>query len=216
MTETRKWTAGAALVAVLILVAGWFLLISPKRAEVADLQAQTAAQDDENSALAMERDLLKQQNKELPEKQAELAGLRTQIPRAPELPSYIRQLQDIGKASGVGLSSLTPATPVSLSGVQVAPGAALPPDELAAVNVDIVVTGTFFEIEKFVNELETTERYTLVGGVAMTDETSEAEPGADPVLTATLNARIYLVPAVAEAVVPAPGTTTAPSTEPAP
>jgi len=216
MTETRKWTVGVALVAVLILVAGWFLLISPKRAEVADLQAQTAAQEDDNSALAMERDLLKQQNKELPEKQAELAGLRTQIPRAPELPSYIRQLQDIGKASGVGLSSLTPSAPVSLSGVQVADGVALPPQELAAVNVDIVVTGTFFEIEKFVNELETTERYTLVGGLAMTDESSEAKPGAAPVLTATLNARIYLTPAAAEAVVPAPGTTTAPSTEPAP
>ena len=30
MTATRKWSAGAALVAVLVLAAGWFLLVSPE------------------------------------------------------------------------------------------------------------------------------------------------------------------------------------------
>ena len=116
MTDTRKWTLGAALVAVVILVAGWFLLISPTRAEVADLEAQTQQQENANSALDTQLAVLKEQNKDLPEKQAELAALQTKIPQTAELPTYIREMQDVGRKSGVAFTSLTPATPVTVGG----------------------------------------------------------------------------------------------------
>lgn len=218
MTDTRKWTLGAVLVAVMILVAGWFLLISPKRGEVADLQVQTQTQTRTNSTLETELAVLKEQNKDLPEKQAELAALRTKIPETPELPTYIREMQDIGRQSGVTFASLTPATPVGLGGTTSSTGA-LVPDELAAINVDMVVAGSYFEIIKFMNDLETSSRYTLVSGYTIGEEGAEAGASAQesPELTATVNARIYLVPSTPEVAdttattpAPAPTTSTAP------
>lgn len=214
MTETRKWTLGAVLIAVMILVAGWFLLISPTRAEVAELQTQTEAQLDQNSALQTQVSVLKEQNKDLPEKQAELAALRTKIPEAPELPTYIREMQDIGRQSGVSFTSLTPTTPVGVGGATSTTGALLP-EELAAINVDMVVAGSYFEITKFMNELETSSRYTLVSGYSISEDGAEegASTQGSPELLATVNARIYLVPTtpeVADAPAPAPTTSTAP------
>ncbi len=217
MTDTRKWTLGAALIAVVILVAGWFLLISPKRAEVADLEVQTTAQERANSSLETELAVLKQQNKELPEKQAELAALRTKIPQAPDLPSYIREIQDIGRQAGVSFTSLTPSTAVELGGGGSGDGA-LTPEQLAALNVDMVVGGSYFEITKFMNELETSSRYTLVSGYTINEEGTDKSSAGSSALTATVNARIYLVPAppaVTDVESAASGSTT-PSPAPAP
>lgn len=207
MTETRKWTVGAAVIAVLILVAGWFLLVSPKRAEVADLQAQADQQLSENSSLQTQLEVLKQQNKDLPEKQAELAALQTKIPQTPDLPTYIREMQTLGKQSGVAFTSLTPAAPVSLTGST--SDGALVPEELAAINVDMVVTGSYFEITKFVNELETSSRYTLLGSFALGEGegAGDTESSGRSDLTATLNARIFMTPVAPEVVAPTAPTT---------
>jgi hypothetical protein len=48
MTKTRTWAAATAGICVLLILAAWFLLISPKRAEAADLRDQTVAQDQAN------------------------------------------------------------------------------------------------------------------------------------------------------------------------
>lgn len=209
MSETRKWTLGAALVALAVVAGGWFLLISPQRSTVADLQAQTEAQENTNSSLQTDIEVLKQQNKDLPEKQAELAALRTQIPEVPQLPTYIRELQDLGTKSGVDFTSMTPAAPTELGG---ADAETLTPDMLAAINVDMVVQGSYFEITKFMNELETASRYTLVSGytIAVEENEGEEEAGASgpAPLNATINARIYLVPATPEVTAPTTTATT--------
>ena len=51
MTETRKWTLAAVAAGLVLVLAGWFLLIAPKRAEVADIKAQTASQEQTNQQL---------------------------------------------------------------------------------------------------------------------------------------------------------------------
>lgn len=195
MTTSRKWTVGTALVALLVLVAGWFLLIAPKRGEVADLQAQTAAQESTNSSLAIELEQLKVANKDLPEKQAELAALQTKIPETPDLTGYIRELQDIGRQADVALVSMAPAAAVSLGQPAVELGGGLTPESLAAVDVEVVVAGEFTGIERFFNELETTDRYTLVSGYTIAEVEDDTAEGP---LTATINARIYLVPTTPE------------------
>ena len=210
------------LVSVLILVAGWFLLIAPQRAEVSTLEAQAQSQDNANSASETELAVLKQQNKDLPEKQAELAALQTKIPESPDLPTYIREMQDIGRQAGVEFTSLAPATPVTVGGVA-GPTGGLVPEQLAALNVDMVVTGDYFQITKFMNDLETAKRYTLVSGYDITTEESDGAAASDSsssstVLTATINARIYLVPPTPalETTTATDPTSTAPSPAPAP
>ena len=53
MNSTRTWTLGTAVVAVLLLVAGWFLLVSPQRSAAADLRDQVTAQQAANDAIAL-------------------------------------------------------------------------------------------------------------------------------------------------------------------
>ena len=193
MTETRKWTVGALVVALAIVVAGWFLLISPKRAEVSELQAEVQSQEAANSQAQTQLAVLKQQNKDLPEKQAELAGLQTQIPLTPDLPTYIREIQDIGAQAGVDVTAMTPAPAVNLGTSAETAEQSLAPGALAAINVEVIVTGGYFEITRFVNELETASRYTLVAGFTIDDETENTRKAASA-LTGTVNARIFMAP----------------------
>jgi hypothetical protein len=54
-------------------------LISPKKAEAADLVAQTASQEATNDGLRTQLEVLKAQAKDLPKKQADLARVQTKI-----------------------------------------------------------------------------------------------------------------------------------------
>ena len=137
MTATKRWLFGAIAAAVVVAMGGWFLLIAPKRAEIADLQAQAEAQEQSNSQDRTELAVLKQQNKELPEKQAELAALREKIPASEDLPSYIRELQTLAGKSGVTLTEMTPSAPVTLGTAAGSTVTTLTPGALAAVNVDL-------------------------------------------------------------------------------
>ena len=81
MTMTRKWSLLAAVLIAAILVAGWMLLISPKRSEAADLKVQTAAQQADNARLTQKLEVLKAQQADLPQQQALLATMEDPIPR---------------------------------------------------------------------------------------------------------------------------------------
>jgi Tfp pilus assembly protein PilO len=197
---------GAVAAAIVVALGGWFLLISPKRAEVADLQAQTEAQLQSNSQDRTELDVLQQQNKDLPQKQAELAALREKVPATEDLPAYIRELQSIGADAGVTLTDMSPAAAVTLGTPPGVTGSALTSGALAAVNIDFGLSGPFEGIQKFMNDLENGDRYTLVTGLSVQAD-DESDSGA---LTATVNARIFVTPILD----PAAATTTVPGTTP--
>ena len=124
MSKTRTWSAATAGLCVLLIVAAWFLLIAPKRAEAADLRDQTVAQDQANQQTRLKTQQLKAQYAALPAKQAELATIRQQLPANPALPTLIRMLSAMADASGVTLVSLAPAPPAPFVGVA-APAAAV-------------------------------------------------------------------------------------------
>src|SRR6185436_6679444 len=107
----------------------------PKRAEVADLQAQTEAAQASNAQKATDLEVLKQQNKDLPEKQAELAALQEKIPTAPDMPAYIQELQSMASNAGVTLTGMAPAAAVTVGSGSADAGTALTPDVMAAVNM---------------------------------------------------------------------------------
>ena len=53
---TTKWYGGAALAAVLVLVAGYFLLVAPARSNADEITAAAQAQEDANKALQLRID----------------------------------------------------------------------------------------------------------------------------------------------------------------
>lgn len=207
MTQTTRWSAGTAVVVALLLAAGWFLLISPQRSDAAKLEAQTATTQTANAALQVQIQTLKAQQKQLPKMQAQLAEVRSQLPPTPALPSLIRSLSDAAKAAGVHMDSLAPANPVINGG------------QLSGQDVTIKVSGGYFEIQRFVNNLERMNRVILVSGLGIEEDTETAADGSSTsTLVGTVAGRVFLVPPVGETssdTTTTTTTTTTPGTEPA-
>jgi type IV pilus assembly protein PilO len=206
MTVAHKWVAGAVALALVVGAGAWFLLIAPKRSEAADLQSQAAAQADENASLQTQVNVLREQKKDLPKQQAKLAALRTDIPQTDAMPALIREVNATAEKAGVDVLSLAPTDAVTVLSAEgaVDPGdGTLTPGGLAAIDSQLVVEGGYFEIMKFVGDLETLDRYLLVTGLAIAEDEGAADASATEEsqgLTATIGARVFLLPSAAEVV----------------
>jgi Tfp pilus assembly protein PilO len=205
MNRLRTWSLGAAGVAILVLLAGWFLLISPAKAKVSDLHAQTATQQQANQTLLTQIAQLKAQNKDLPKQEAKLAQIRQHLPPTPALPTYIRTLTLMAHKAGVTLVAITPTVPVPVTVAApavvatptasasassdsattdttvtpaVAPVATSP---LRMIPVTISITGGYFNVVNFLTKVENLKRSMLVYGISVLPATAPAAtPGAPP------------------------------------
>jgi hypothetical protein len=233
MSRSRTWTVGAAVLALAVLAAGWFALVGPKRAEAADLQAQAVEQQEANARLQSKIKLLQAQAADLPAQQAKLAEIRTRIPESPTLPALVRSLTDLAQRAGVELYSLEPgeiepvqsaatttATPSasdpeataeesSTDSAATTPApAAAPTSTLTAQPVNVIVVGSYFGVEQFLNLAEDLQRSFLVTGLTLrAAEGAEVESAklgrlkgsTVPLRAATFNARVFYEPAAAQA-----------------
>lgn len=197
MDRQKQWVLLTGLLAVLILVGGWIMLISPTRTEAAELREQTAAQLSANALKTSELEVLEQQARELPDKAAQLARVTAKIPDNPALPLLIRALTAASDSAGVELVSITPGPPVAAPAAPVAavpapaPGAAVPPPApadaatgaapapltpavgaLATVPVVLQVVGGYFETAQFLALLEDLPRALKVSNLTVAPGTS--------------------------------------------
>ncbi|MGH8892087.1 MAG: type 4a pilus biogenesis protein PilO [Actinomycetes bacterium] len=229
MTVTRKWSLLAAVLVLAILVAGWFLLIAPKRGDAAVLRDQTVSQKEANARLVQQLEVLQAQQAELPRQRALLAVMRTQIPNNPALPTLIRDLTAAGRKVGVSLDTLTPSVPVAAVAAQ--PTAASPAAEsgessegatgttpaataastLYQVPLTLNVTGSYFELEQFINKLEGLKRSFLVNGFTVAEATGEDASEGD--LGLTLQGRVFLSPPAPAATTPTTPVASAPAAQ---
>lgn len=208
MSMTRKWSLLAAVLIVAVFVAGWFLLIAPKRSEAADLQDKAQTQSQANALLVQKLAQLKAQQADLPAQRAKLAVFRTQIPENPALPSLIRDLTAASRKVGASIDEMAPQppvalvdpaapiTPVTTTGSVGAPAAA----QLFGVPLGLKVSGSYFELEQFVNKLEGLKRSLLVTGFTVTPSSeTDAQPGA---LTIEIQGQVFLAPEAAAPATP--------------
>jgi type IV pilus assembly protein PilO len=199
MEKMRQWSILTAVGVVAVMVAGWFLLVSPQRSHAADVRTQASAQESANASLKSRVDQLEQQKKGLPAQTAKLKKFDAQVPDNPELPALIRQLSAAAKGSGVELVSLAPGQPAlvtatsttttgvttsastttssSATGTTPAAPAASP---LAAIPLTVNVQGGYYNIESFFRAVEHLTRAMLVPGwtlCAITPTGSSAPTG---------------------------------------
>src|SRR4051794_8294900 len=120
MTTTRKWVAGAVVAALLLVTGSWFLLISPQRAQAAQLRQQTATQQSANAMIRLRTQQLRAQFASLPQRRAELAEIQQQFPASTEPSALLRQLAAVADDAGVSVESITPGPLQPLGGA--APG----------------------------------------------------------------------------------------------
>ncbi len=108
-----------AVVAVVLIVAWYFLLLSPTRTKVSDLNTQIqSAQASLNSA-KQEVALLQAAEKTAPQTRAEITRLGEMLPESEGMPSLIVELSHTAVQSGVTITSIargqtTPGTPFGL------------------------------------------------------------------------------------------------------
>jgi Tfp pilus assembly protein PilO len=226
MTSTRTWTAGTAVAAVLLLIAGWFLLISPQRSEAADLRDQVTAQNASNDQIALKTKQLQAQFASLPERQAQLAEIKQQMPDNPALPSLIRDLSSYAESAGVTLDSVSPGAPAAVvaaapaapatpAGQPVAPGqapAAASTDGLMSIPTTVTAVGSYSELTLYLQKLQSSMRRAfLVNTVNLAKANTGTGTSGD--LTMTLNAEIFVMQIAAAPATPttpvAPTTTSA-------
>src|SRR3954454_17651368 len=120
MEKLKQYVVFAVLGCLAILAVGWFLLISPKRADACALRAQAAEQVSANAQLETQLQVLKVQAKDLPKQQAKLAAVAAKVPDNPALPRLIPSLTAAAAAAGVELLTVTPGTPVLFTAARTA------------------------------------------------------------------------------------------------
>jgi Tfp pilus assembly protein PilO len=234
--KLKQWVALTLLGVFAVVAGGWFLLVSPKRGEASDLRAKVTSQNDANSQLQLKLAQLKALRKDLPAQQATLAAVSAKIPDNPALPALIRALDSAASTAGVELVSIAPAKPVPFvggTGSQAAATSGLPNSTTAPagtstglttrapvaiplqqIGLIINVVGGYFQVEQFLDGLESLTRALKVTGFTLAPGENPVKPAAafsgsvnaGKSLTAAITGQVYMVslPAAApQALVPA-------------
>lgn len=206
MDTLKKWTALAVVAALVILAGGWFLLVSPKRSNAADLQTQAAEKQRSNLGLQTQLAVLKGQAKDLPKQQAKLAAVAAKIPSDPAMPALVRALNKAASDANVELVSMAPGTPsapttsaTTTAGTAAGASAGLAAGSLQQIPVTLNVVGSYFQVAEYLDRLEGLTRafrvtgFTLAPGANPVKATAgQATADSGKVLTANINGQVFL------------------------
>jgi Tfp pilus assembly protein PilO len=118
------------------LVAGWFLLVAPKRHDASTLKQQIADTREQIS----EAQGIKPVTAPPPIRVADLFKLSRAMPNTADIPGVILQLSSIAAETGVKFESITPHDPVSYGAYQ-------------QVAVDLSFEGRFYDLSDFLYRL---------------------------------------------------------------
>jgi type IV pilus assembly protein PilO len=160
-----------AVVCLVVLLAGWFLLVSPLKSDISKTKAATAVQISDNSSLSLTLATMRSIAQKLPQEKAELAALSQRVPDQLQVPALLIAIQDAATQTGVTLASLTPSPPVALVGAT----------GISTVGIALNVSGGFAETEQFASALESLKRtflvssFSMAGGAASTTGASASE-----------------------------------------
>jgi hypothetical protein len=127
----------AAALVLIVVLAGWFLMVAPKRSKAAELETKTESAQFELTAT---RRFLKSSTGR--KSAARLASLTRAVPAEPRMSGIVRQLSRAARSAGVRIDGITPALMVSTTGGQ-------------AIPIAVIAEGHYFRLQKFVHLLRT-------------------------------------------------------------
>jgi type IV pilus assembly protein PilO len=128
---------GLVIVAVIV----WFFVLSPIRAESANVQQ--AIQQEHVKQVAAEAKLSRATatRTEGKKNEARLLELAKMVPNNPEIPSLLLQIQNLANESGITFVAVTPGSAVQSGQYEIVP-------------LQVQFTGTFFDLSDFVYRAE--------------------------------------------------------------
>lgn len=173
MNAKLQWVAGTVVLCLLILVGGWFGLVSPQKAKANAYKAQATKQVQQQAEARGQLAVLTSEAHHITGQQAKLAKAQSLIPLSPALPTLIRQLTSVTTASGVDLSQVSPAEPTEVLGsATAAAGSSGSTPTLYSIPINLTLTGGYFDAEAFLANLESLPRALQVTSVVVTGEDS--------------------------------------------
>lgn len=186
----------SSLAVLVVVLVGWFALVSPQRSKAAKLETQLTAA---NSEYAADQALLAAPRQKATE--VALKAAKRALPAAPQVSQILRQLDGFAKSSLTEIDAITPGT-----AVPVASGEAIP--------ITFTFKGRYFSLQKLLKllrqsadvtkgKLVSTGRLYTVDSI--TFASADAQTGDDITAQIALNAFVYTG---ASAPAPAPTTTT--------
>jgi Tfp pilus assembly protein PilO len=179
-----------AVVAVVLIVAWYFLLFSPTQRKLSDLDEQIQSSQSALSVAQQEVVKLKSYEKTAPQSRAEIVRLGKMLPESEGIPGLIIELTKTAEASGVSVTSIargttTPGTPFGIQALT------------------LQVSGRYFDVEDFLYRLEeyvafrnasfrVTGRLLQVTTLTVAASTTETSSGSSPELLVSLGLNAYL------------------------
>jgi Tfp pilus assembly protein PilO len=192
MTRSRLWNFGTIGVVLVVFLAGWFLLISPKQSDAATLREDAETAADANEATEAQIRELEAAQKNLPQQNAAIEEIAQLIPATPQLPELIRQLTDAGANASVQVTGITPGPITSVPSVS----------GVVYIPLALNATGTFADVKSFLYELQMNKRAMLITDISVRRADVAVEEGAAPgpnLLTVDVTARVYMTKEAAAA-----------------
>jgi len=110
--KAASWTAATVVFALILMVGSWFLLISPKLDEAAEVEASTEDVQSRNDLLVIQNARLAADFARLDEYRASIAAIRVKLPAAAELSELTRTLDELAEDHELTIVALAPSTPV--------------------------------------------------------------------------------------------------------
>jgi Tfp pilus assembly protein PilO len=185
--------------AALLITAVWyFALWSPKGEDLDKAKADQAAQEQRASELTARLARLKKLEANADVLERDRALLATAIPTADELDNFLLQVNERATAAGVDFMSIAPQQPAAATGAPGAVAAGGP----TPVGLQMQVTGDYFAILRFLEQLRDGERLVTVENFSL------SKGGEGNQMSASIGGRMFIAPTV---VVPTATPTTTPS-----
>ena len=206
-----KLVGGA--VVLLVLVAGFLLVLSPQMSEVDEIKAQTESARQNNQVVTTTITDLEQKQAGLDDRRKVAAALAERFPSAVRQSAMFADIRDAAARAGIAdedVTALSPTVPVAVGSIGADGGATLPQAGtapvagLATMEVSATVTGTREQLRSFLAAMEDQERSYLFDTAGLSAATADGSvDGADVGYTLTVAGSMFLLPEVPDPDAPA-------------
>lgn len=180
----RAWTIGGSIVAIALLIVGWFVLISPQNEETTALRGRVTVAEQRLTVLKRRLAELRRQNDDLAQFQEKLASDRLALPTTPGLSDLLRELQAAGGAAGVSVSGLVIAAPAKVTNVTI---------DAYKLPITLTAVGSVDNLCRFLNELQQVQpRAVLINSANLSPDGKSASLTSG--VTLTISLQVFIVP----------------------
>ena len=188
----------AAALGVLLF---WFIFLwSPQGSKISKAKDRKVAAESEQQELQLRIARLKSLQQQEPQKRAQLENLRVAIPDEPNLAQFILDANTAANVSGIQFMSISPSPPAAATGPAGSAPAPTPSPATpaagarpAVINLQLSVSGGYFQVVDFVNRLDGLPRLVVIDSLGLTAGPAGPQAAASSTgLSVSITARMFV------------------------